>query len=446
MSRIPIRLRLTLPFAVAMAALLAAMGVFIYVRVGSALLSTVDSNLRGQVDELAANARQHRGLVDPDSAEGPTVAQVRAPAGGLLASQPAALRPIRLAPRLPAPTIFTTQPAGLDGQWRVLETPASVDGRRVVLVIARSLAAREETLHRLGREFLLAAPAALLLAILAGYGLAAAALRPVEAMRRRAADVTAQEPGRRLPVPEARDEIRALAVTLNDMLARLEAAFEHERSFLSDASHELRTPLALLRAELELALRRPRSRTELEAALRSASEETERLTRLAEDLLLIARGDGGRLPVRVERIVAHDVLSRVRQRFAARAEELGRPVEVLDGEVVQFDADKLHLEQALGNLVANALEHGDGTVTLHAETIDGRVELHVTDEGGGFPEGFVDRAFNRFSRADEARSRGGSGLGLAIVDLIARSHGGVAGIGKAPGGGADSWISLPRAV
>src|SRR6185295_11086518 len=122
-------------------------------------------------------------------------------------------------------------------------------------------------------------------------------------------------------VPPARDEVSRLAETLNDMIGRLEAAFEHERRFLADASHELRTPLALLRTELELALRRPRSRNELEDALRSAADETERLTRLAEDLLLIARSDRGSLPIRRERVSARELLSDVADRFGRRADE-----------------------------------------------------------------------------------------------------------------------------
>ncbi len=278
---------------------------------------------------------------------------------------------------------------------------------------------------------------------LAGYGLAAGALRPVEAMRRRATAVTAARPGR-LPVPPARDEISRLAVTLNDMLERLQLSFEHERRFVADASHELRTPLALLRAELELALRRPRSHDELEEAVRSAAEETERLSRLAEDLLLIARADQGALPVRPERVPAAEVLATVAARFETRAREHGREVRYEETDVV-LDADPVRVEQALGNLVDNALAYGAGPVVLYAADADGLVGLHVVDEGGGFPDGFVERAFDRFSRADEARGRGGTGLGLSIVDLVARAHGGSAGAQNRPGGGADVWIAVPSA-
>jgi signal transduction histidine kinase len=279
--------------------------------------------------------------------------------------------------------------------------------------------------------------------VLAGYALAAGALRPVEAMRRRAAAVTPSAPGRRLPVPPARDELQALAVTLNDMLARVDEAFEHERRFLADASHELRTPLALLRTELELALRQPRSHAELEEAVRSAAEETERLTRLAEDLLFVARADQGVLPIRRDRVPVADVLGCVRDRFATRAETAGREVRIAGGPGAVVVADRDRLEQAVGNLVDNALVHGRGTVTLREEVRNGSVELHVTDEGPGISQGFAERAFERFSRADEARARGGTGLGLSIVSLIAVAHGGTARI-EPRDGGSDAWVSVPR--
>jgi signal transduction histidine kinase len=440
MTSLPIRVRLTLPFAAAVAGVLAAMGAFIYLRVGGELLTSVDASLSGQILEVRANAAAGRRLVDLDAAPGPTVAQVLTPDGVVVTSLPKDLQPLPHAHRLQ-----TAEVDGLDGDWRFLALRETVRGQRRIVVVGRSLHARGETLQRLGREYLIAAPVALLLAVLAGYGLAAAALRPVEAMRRRAAAVSAEEPGQRLPVPPARDEIHALAVTLNDMLERLEESFERERRFLSDASHELRTPLALLRGELELALSRPRTQEELHAAVSSAAEETERLSRLAEDLLLIARAGQGKLPIRTERVPVPDLLERVRARFAAYAAELGRPVGVETGERSAVLADSLRVEQALGNLVSNAFEHGDGAVVLRSRTVDGRVELHVTDEGSGFPDAFVARAFERFSRADDARGSGGAGLGLAIVELIARAHGGEAHVRNRRGGGSDAWISLRRA-
>ena len=184
---------------------------------------------------------------------------------------------------------------------RLLATPATragpaARGRRR----ARRSTTATDALRNLAGTLLIGGPIALLLASLAGYGAAAAALRPVERMRRRAAEIQAAEPGTRLPVGPADDEIGRLGETLNLMLERLEAAFARERTFVADASHELRTPLAILKAELELALREGRSVEELEAALRSAAEETDRLVQLAEDLLVIARVEQGRLPIRAD--------------------------------------------------------------------------------------------------------------------------------------------------
>jgi heavy metal sensor kinase len=446
MSRLPIRIRLTLPFAVAMALVLAALGGYVYLRVGSALLSSTDQSLLAQATEATLRIDRGRSPLDLDAANGARFAQVVDASGRVAVSQPAELAPL-LSPaearRVAAGGSLRVSGAieGQAGRWRLLAIPDTAHGSQRALVLASSLDARSESLERLRKELLVASPLALLLATLAGYALAGAALRPVEEMRRKAALISAATPGSRLPVPEAKDEVQRLAETLNDMLARLETAFQHERQFVADASHELRTPLALLKTELELALRHPRSRAELEDALRSAAEETDRLAALAHDLLLIARSDQGGLPVNPEPLSSGEVLATVAERFSGRAAELGRRIEIEPGDV-PFDADPKRIEQALGNLVDNALVHGAGTVTLSAALRDGRVELRVADEGAGFPAGFAERAFDRFSRADEARSRAGSGLGLAIVDAIARAHGGIAG-GSPGGGSAGVWIALP---
>jgi two-component system, OmpR family, sensor kinase len=423
-----------------MAVVLAVVGLFVYHRVGNELLGTVDQSLAAQArEELGA----HRGAVDEDS--GRTLVQLYRPDGRLIASRPQGLP--RLLPRrlvLAGRTqrVWRNAELRLSGQpeaWRVL---AATDGGTIA-VVARSLDPRADSLENLRHELLIFLPLALLAASLGGYALAARALHPVEELRRRAQAVTADE-ATLLPVPPARDEISRLAVTLNDMLARLHEAVERERRFVADASHELRTPLALLRTELDLALRRPRTRDELEDALRSAVEETQRLSRLADDLLLIARADRGSLPIQREAVPAGDLLSEAAGRFTSRSASLGRDVRVVATDA-HVDADPIRVGQALLNLVDNALTHGSGAVELAAEEHDGFVELHVRDAGPGFPAAFRRHAFERFSRADEARGRGGSGLGLSIVELVARAHGGGVGLSRSPAGGADVWISLPRA-
>jgi two-component system, OmpR family, sensor kinase len=293
---------------------------------------------------------------------------------------------------------------------------------------------RDEVLAALLALLLVVGPLALLLAAFAGYRLAGAALRPVESMRREAAEISSETSGRRLPVPEARDEVRRLGETLNEMLERLDEGLLRERRFVADAGHELRTPLSLLRTELELALRRPRSPDELAAAIRSATEEVERLIRLAEALLLLDSSGGAAL--RVGELDAGELLDAVARRFAARAAAADRTIEVEGGGSFRGDRDRL--EQALGGLVDNALTHGEGRVRLEAEREADSIVLRVSDEGHGFPDDFLPRAFERFSRADEARTSGGAGLGLAIVDAVARAHG-----GRASAAGATITLVLP---
>jgi signal transduction histidine kinase len=449
-KHVPIRIRLTLPFALGMALVLAAMGFFIYARVGSALLGSVDQTLRTQAQEIAAHT-DRAGAPDRDRADAPQIAQLLASDGTVVASTPSGLGPILSGAEranVVAGRRFwkSGEIRSLDNSWRVLAFPARVRGRAGMAIVGRSLEPREEALHRLIREFLFVGPAALLIAILGGYSLAVAALRPVEAMRRRAAAITAATPGQRLPVPDARDELSRLAVTLNDMLARLEAAFEHERRFVDDASHELRTPLALLKTELEIALRHPRSRDELEQALVSAAADTDELVQLAEDLLLVARADQGDLPIRVERLAARAILEEVADRFAGDASARGRRLEVVDGGDAIFEADPARLKQALGNLMQNALVHGRGVVELDVRVRGDDVVLHVLDRGPGLSDEFRARAFDRFSRAEASRTSGGAGLGLAIVDLIARRHGARAELRPREGGGVDAVLVFRRSA
>jgi signal transduction histidine kinase len=288
---------------------------------------------------------------------------------------------------------------------------------------------RDEALAEIATAFAIGAPVALLLAAGLGYLLATRALAPVEALRRRASKITLDRRGERLDLPAADDELRALAATLNEMLDRIEGSLERERVFVADASHELRTPLAILRAELELATRPDRTPEELRAALASAADEVERLARLADDLLVLARADEGGVPIRREPVELGELVDRVVARFSARAKEAGRGVVVEVPAGLVAEIDPLRVEQALGNLVDNALRHGNGQVRVSAAGGEGGfVTLSVSDEGAGFAPGFAESAFERFTRADTGRGSEGAGLGLAIVSAIAAAHGGRASI------------------
>jgi heavy metal sensor kinase len=453
-SGVPIRLRVTAACAVVMALVLAASGLFLYSRLSSHLATQLQQELQVRAQDLGALVAGGHGslaadagsrLVEPGESyaqlvNGRRVVDATPPLGGkpvLRAAQ------VQAAARGPLYATLASVP-GLNESSRVLATPVQRDGRKLVLIVGDTRQNDLETLASFRNELLIAGPIALLLASLAGYFLAGIALRPVEAMRSRAAAISAATPGERLPLPATHDELERLGVTLNEMLDRLEDALRRERDFVADAGHELRTPLALLRTELELALRHDLSAEELRGAVRVSVEDVDRLARLADDLLLIARSERGELPLRVEAVQADELLASVARKFQWRADAEERPLAHEAPADLRLRADRLRVEQALGNLVDNALRHGGGAVLLRAEAVNGRVELHVEDGGGGFPPAFLRHAFERFSRPDRARERGGAGLGLSIVRTIAEAHGGSADAANLSGGGADVWLAVPR--
>jgi len=458
MSRTPIRVRVTAAFAVAVTAVLAGSGWFLYARLDSHLALELDRELQLRSQDLAALVRQPNARLTGDNTgrfieRGESYAELINGSGHVVdATRPLATTSLLDARELRAArsgTIYVDRHSvsGLDEPSRLLAAPVTRGGRRLVLVVGATRQDNAETLAAFRNELLIAGPIALLLASLAGYLLAGLSLRQVDAMRRRAASISADNPGERLPVPPTGDELERLGQTLNDMLGRLEAALQREREFVADAGHELRTPLALLRTELELALRHGGSPEELRAAIGASSREVDRLTQLAEDLLLIARSDDGQLPLRIERIDPSNLLASVVSRFQWRAEAARRLLAANHPEPeARLSGDALRLEQALANMVDNALRHGRGAVHVAWIGANGSVELHVTDEGAGFPRELLPHAFERFSRNDRGHGRSGAGLGLAIVEAIARAHGGEARAANRPGGGADVWLVLPAFI
>jgi two-component system, OmpR family, sensor kinase len=434
---VPIRIRLTLVFSLAMLIVLVGAAAFAYVRVANDLARGLDQQLRGRAQDLSALVRDGGSLSSTNGRlieSGETFAQLVAADGRVVdATQglgTASLLTREQLARARGDAVFVNRQSvpGLNEPARILAVRL---GSRV-LVAGTTRENRAETLNSLRDAFLIGGPVALLLASLAGYALAGSALRPIEAMRRRAAEISTSSLDERLPVAGTRDEVSRLGETLNEMLARIEDGVLRERRFVADASHQLRTPLALLTTELELARRPNRSPEELRAALGSAAESTARLSRLADDLLLLAHADEDSVPLKVEATDLDDLVHEVGERFRIRVR----------AEPLVVTADPLRLEQALTNMVDNALRYGDGAVTLTATRRNGNAELHVLDEGRGFPAEFIAYAFGRFSRVDSS-SADGSGLGLAIVETIARAHGGEAHAENRPGGGADVWLALP---
>jgi signal transduction histidine kinase len=432
-----------------MAAVLAGSGLFLYLRLSSHLTHELDQDLRLRAQDLASLVGRPGAKLAGDSTSrlverGESYAQLVAVDGRVLdATQPLGLRPLLTTAELRAARrgpIFIDRGSvpGLNEPSRMLVTSVTSASRPRVLIVGATRQNNAETLGSFRTELLAAGPIALLLASLLGYLLAGLSLRQVESMRRRAEAITAETPGARLPVPPTGDELQRLGETLNELLERLESAIAREREFVADAGHELRTPLALLRTELELALRQATTPDELRDAIRWSSHEAERLSQLAEDLLLIARADRGRLALRLEPLDVQSLFATVASRFEWRAAELAKVVRVADCSNASLSGDRLRLEQALANLVDNALRHGGTAIELSARVSGDAAELHVRDDGAGVPGDFADRAFERFSRADAARSGEGAGLGLSIVKTIAESHGGSAHIE-----GADAWLTIP---
>jgi len=284
-----------------------------------------------------------------------------------------------------------------------------------------------------------------------GWWLAGRAIRPVHEVIDQAEAVGAQSLDRRIHAYADTQEYRRLVDVLNTMLARIQSAFESQRTFTADASHELRSPLTAMRGELELALRRERDAQEYKRVLASTLEEVVRLQRITEDLLTLARSDSGALLMRPEPIEVSGIVERVVERLRSRATGRDLRVEVESVGDTTAEADPVLVGQAVWNLLDNAIHFTPPGGRIQVSTHDrgGEVELAVEDSGPGFPPEMLDQVFNRFYRADRARSHGddaqGTGLGLAIVKGVAEAHGGSASAENAPRGGARVALRFPRA-
>lgn len=452
MMRLPIRLRLTLAFMAAMTVVLLAGGLVLHKRLSATLTDQVDERLRTRAAVIAdalGRATATAAIRSDAPTDEDSFAQIVSDDGRLVAASGGTGRvSIAPGPAEGAPRYEERRVVEADGDSepaRIVSLAVRSGDGPVILVIGESLTDRRDALDGLTRQLAILGPAALAIASLLGYLVAGGALRPVDAMRRRAEEIGPQTSGDRLPLPPARDEVRRLGETLNAMLARLDEAIARERRFVADAGHELRTPLALLQAELELAERRPRNADELTASLHSAREEVERLSLLAEDLLDLAAAESGGAPLDVREIALGEVLEAVAQRFAGRAERAGRNIHVAAPSVIRLTADRGRLERAVANLVDNALHHGGGEVTIATSVRGDRVVISVADRGTGIPTSVASHVFEPFTSSPGVGGRRGSGLGLAIVRAVAEAHGGSVRAGSSPVGGAVVSIEIPVA-
>jgi heavy metal sensor kinase len=440
--RLPIRTRLTLVFAGLAAVVMGVAATALLLGFRAELRRTVDEALRAS---LLSTSADPTAAVEASARADDVFAQYVAPDGTLVTSVGLTdpLLPASVTDRLEGARFFDREVRTVEERVpaRILASPLPGGG---LLVVGLDVEDQREAVARLTTLVAIGAPVVLVAISILGWILAGAALRPVERLRSEAAAISVIEPTRRLAIPRTGDELERLARTLNGMLDRLHEALDRERRFVDLASHELRTPLSVLNAEVDLALREPRSGEELEDALRSIAQEVGRLRQLTQDLLVLARSDRGHLPVHRSDVDVSEILDRVTAEFAQRAGSQGVHLRTSGASVrARVDADRLR--QAVENLIDNALRHTGrgGDVQVEAERAGDRLRLIVSDTGPGFPPDLLQVAFEPFARADGGREADGAGLGLAIVRAVAEAHGGTASLRNRSQGGASISLDLP---
>ena len=455
-----LRAKLTLWYLGVAAIVLLAFAVLIYLYLSHGLLNAIDTSLANQADRFA-HAVGH-----PSETEEPSQ-----PGGLILAPQFVSVvdRDGKVADQIPdaeGHEVPVMQPAleRAANEWkpqydevslsptehvRIITWPArDEDGETFFVVVGQSLREIQRAQKQLLILLAVANPVALLLASLGGLWLADKALSPVDRLTRAAERIGRGNLSERVEEPRSRDEIGRLAATFNQMISRLEQAFERERRFTADASHELKTPLAVLRGDIEVALRRERSSNEYQRVLNSSLEEIARVTKLTEDLLTLARSDTDQSVLEREE-VRLDLL-------AAEARAYMAPLANAAGIVLSFEApeepiivagDQKRLMQLLMNLLDNAIKYTSegGNVRLLLSVKDGFAVIEVSDTGRGIPASALPHIFERFYRQTDPRDSRvtGFGLGLAISKWIADAHGGSIEVVSEEGKGSRFTVRLP---
>ena len=454
----PVRIRLTAWYVTLLAAAIGVLAVFLVVSQRTALEHGVDTGLASRARLVALAATGGDGNF-ADVSDTPLAGLPPAESAAQILSTKRVVLDSAGARAAERPMLTADQLLRVNGRhrlaltrkvdgttFRVLALPLPVRGGTQVLVVAESLAPVDHAIRTLTVFVLVAAPGVLLMASIGGWVLAGHALRPVARMTATAAQIDADGLDRRVAVPPAADELRLLAETLNAMLDRVRAGMEDQRRFVANASHDLRTPLAVMRAELDVELRRHDLPVEARAVLASTEEEVVRMSGIVESLLTLAQLDERRPALRLRRVDLAALASDVVERQRRLAEDGGVRIRVA-GDPVEVDADPDRIEQAVGNLVENAVKYAGrgGEVIVAVSQVAGTAELTVTDGGPGIPTEALPHLFDRFFRVDapRAREKGGSGLGLAICREIVRAHGGDVTAISEPGHGSVFALTLP---
>ncbi len=333
---------------------------------------------------------------------------------------------------------------------RVYSRTIADDGRVFAIIqVGTSLSQVENVLRQVTTELLIAAFFVLLLGALGSYWLAGRAFSPIRHLIEVTRTIKEGDLRQRVPVPQTRDEVQALALTFNEMLASLEQTLNRQRRFVSDASHELRTPVAVIRSKTDLALQQPSELDEYITVLRQVNGESERLGHLISDLLILARADEGKLPFEMETVPLHLLAEAVVANAEALALECGISLCVETNEPVEVCGDEARLIQVIMNLLDNAIRYTKpgGKVVLSITSDPQWAMLTVRDTGPGIQAEHLPHIFDRFYRVDSARTHNpgnNNGLGLAIVAWIVRAHQGSIDVSSQPGYGSTFTITLPR--
>lgn len=335
---------------------------------------------------------------------------------------------------------------------RIYTYPVLEDGRLThLLQVGQSMASVEETLQELRGILFSFGPLVLLLLGLGGWLLVGWALSPVSRMTRAVRKINAESLSQRLPLGHGQDEISQLAETFNEMLARLEDSFRKIKQFSGDASHELRTPLTIIRGETEVALRWAKDPEEMRSALQSNLEEIDRMGRIIEDLLTLAKSEAGEMPLEMKVFSLSDLVQQLylQGRMLGEAKEMDVSLQLDVAEEIRIRGDELRLRQMFLNLISNAIKYTPerGKVVVSLAVDEERAVVTVRDSGIGIPAEHLPHIFSRFYRIDKARNRedGGTGLGLAIVKWIVEVHDGKIQVTSNPGQGSIFTVYLPLA-
>ena len=427
LQRLSLRARLMAVGVTGVAVALALGSLVLYAVLTFTVNRTVDDGAYASAQAVAAMVSENT-VPNPLPVSGSQVVQVVDRSGAVVSASITAdrltplLRPSELAKALTGEQIsIPGARVGLTGTMRAIAVQAGPPSASSSIIVAVPINDVEQSQRVLRMTLLLAyCPLVVVMALIA-WRVIGSTLRPVETLRSGAARISGSDQQERLAVPESADEIRALALTLNDMLDRLAAARGRQRAFVADAAHELRSPLTSMRTQLEVAQHLGEG-GELATDLLA---DVTRLSTLVEDLLLLARAgsDTNHPPVRESIDVRALLVATANRYVGARV-----PVSVVEGPAVYANANSEELRRVLANLVDNAVRHARSNVALSVQAKDRGAELTVLDDGPGIPAEERERVFERFARLDDSRDRdaGGTGLGLAIVlELLRRSHGSI---------------------